>query len=289
MQHFHTCTVRIWVLCIVSMCCAVACAPKRGMPSRSSDATEAERPVASGIEGMRWVIRDNPRPMQTTIESMQVSGMLRPCNLESLRTLGFLAFVLDEAQLDALLHEWGGTPALERVWFGHVSSWKSVATTTVSAERLISIDGRAVSGFARLYELEFRGWTLPTLDGSAATLEFRALVDSPTLAGLPTRRGEDASVRGRLLAAPRTLALQRNEALVLFANPALSLSPDTGPDAAPLPTPADVLLNNRAFPDRREVLVFIPRFADTLPQPLRDAATVPPLEPTAPDAPRSSP
>ena len=262
----------------LSMAC-VACTPKSQMKLAAENAA---RPVASGIEGMRWVVGDDARVLHTTISAMLKSNALHECENEALRGLGFFACTLDDSTLDALLSAFGGTPALERVWFGQVSGWKSVATVVVPSQTPLSIDGRSTRGDARLYQLSFRGWTLPTLEGSACAMEFRVTADSPSLSGLPTGHGDDASTRGTLLGAILRLEVPPNTALVLLANPAYAVPADTGPDVLPPATIADVLLKNQSFKSRREVLVFLPRFADTLPTPLR---TLEPAESPAPQIP----
>ncbi len=263
------------VLCALLPCVSLACAAKHSAPAQALNKLPTEQPVASGIEGMRWVVRDDPTALERALKQLQLSESIRPCSDAELFTLGFRAFVIHEAQLGALLAALGGTPALERVWFGQVTKWTDVATHSIAADTLISLRGRASSGSAKLFQLEFRGWTFPTVQGSASTLELRALADAPTLSGLPTRRESQAAVRGTLLTAPWKIELARNDALVLLADPALAVIPDTGPDAAPLPTVADVLLKNPSFSARREVLVFLPRFADTLPKPLAEESDPP--------------
>ncbi len=260
------------LLCVLISCIIVACAPKKGAASHATGTIETERPVASGVEGMRWVVKDEPKEIDKALAALQADGSLHASTSDPFITLGFRAYTMQEAQLGALLTALGGTPALERVWFGQVTRWTDVASNAIAADRLISLHGRASAGEARLFRLEFRGWTFPTLDGSASAIEFRASVDSPTLSGLPTRTDASGAPRGTMLANRWRLELARNDALIVLADPALALTPDTGPEVAPLPTVADVLLRNPSFPTRREIFVFIPRFADTLPQPLVESS-----------------
>ena len=226
-----------------------------GLITPITAATTGARPVDAEPGGVG--ADDAPATADDAIST----GPMAPCGLALYRCR--------DADLAAIIVRLGESPQMHSTILGTLRDWAETETVRIEGGRTVFLGGRPRTLPDALLRLSLRGWCFPTTDGARARVEVRLTTEEvrgerPSLDLTPGRTRAKELEGGRALT-----EIAPGESLLILEIP-LVPPEDAAADGlavAPPPTPAALLLAERAIAGRATILVVSAGFADMLPTP----------------------
>ena len=134
----------------------------------------------NGLEVRKWLVVDDSQVVSAALLSHADRLVLDEEQDQRLRRNGFRFLRVPVGSLDALLAAFGGTTLDMSAWHGQVYDWREIDSMPIGpAGEAIAVDGRVRRfGRGRLVLL-VRGWTMAMEDGPRMCLQLRVVVGRP--------------------------------------------------------------------------------------------------------------
>lgn len=270
--------------------CASSDGSSSGRPLSGTTAVAALPAATEGLELRRFFVPIDPKDRSVALGALVSEGLLAKVTsgpvdsagtgVEPMAPCGIALYRCRDEDLAAVVARLGGSPQMHSTILGTLRDWAETETVRIERGRTVFLGGRPRTLPDALLRLSLRGWCFPTTDGARARVEIRLTTeelrgDRPALELTPGRLRSKELEGGRA-----ATEIAPGEVLLVVETPLVP--PDDaaadGLAVAPPPTPAALLLAERAIAGRATVLVVGAGFADMLPPP------APPTE--GPRAPR---
>ena len=232
--------------------CAFGCAES----SSSRSLSRSSSPLTGSPPGLvveQWRYQGEDGRLDVVISELLPDESQTIHGEEDFRRDGFRAVVLDAQgaqQLQATLDL--DSPA-RRIQHGEAVAWRDLLTRTIDRNTVVLENGRAQRLPQSIMGLAARGWSIPTVNGSAVHVQIVPhIIPERTSISPNVRPGE---LRGQALSSTIETTLDEDTILVVTSAPALvkdeaqeqernvSFLPSTGPNAPLPPTVAELLLD----------------------------------------------